>query len=326
MQLCRALLVAGTLGPFACGSTGTRPPAGQEYTEIHMGMRVRLVLYAADAHLSRTAARAAFDRIAALDAVMSDYRPDSELRRLQIESHGPVTASPELFGVMTRALEIAAASDGAFDPTVGPLVALWREARRTARLPERARLDAARALVGWRRVALNPERRTIRLKGRGMQLDLGGIAKGYILQAALAVLRVHGVTSALVEAGGDLAAGAAPPDRPGWHVDVPGASPGFAARAAALTNAVLSTSGDAAQHVDIGGMRYSHVVDPRTGLGVTHGSVAYVIAVDGATADAVATALAVLGPGNGREMLARLPGVMASVVGGSRRSGSTGRM
>jgi FAD:protein FMN transferase len=126
MQLCRALLLVLTVGPFTCGSTGTRSPASQEYTEIHMGMRVRLVLYAADAHLSRTAARAAFDRIAALDAMMSDYRPDSELRRLQIESHGPVTVSPELFGVMTRALEIAAASDGAFDPTVGPLVALWR--------------------------------------------------------------------------------------------------------------------------------------------------------------------------------------------------------
>ena len=277
-----------------------------------MGMPVRLTLFTADDQHGRAAARAAFDRIAALDRVMSDYRPDSELRRLQAHPRQWVRVSDELFAVMTRAIQIAAASNGAFDPTIGPLVTLWREARRSGQLPQRAQLEMARARVGWRLVALDRRQPAIRLERAGMQLDLGGIAKGYILQEAMATLRAHGVARALLAAGGDIVAGDAPPERHGWRIDVPGADAALTARAATLTNAALATSGPASQFVEIDGTRYSHIVDPRTGLGVTNGVTAHVIAGDGATADALATALTVLGPEDAQEVLARFPGILTS--------------
>jgi len=283
-----------------------------QYTAVHMGMPVRIVLYA-DEPAAASAARAAFARVAALDAMMSDYRADSEVRQLGRAPVSWVRVSPELFAVLDRAVEVARASDGAFDPTVGPLVALWRESRSTGRLPDRNALRAARALVGWRRLGLDRGRHAARLAIPGMRLDLGGIAKGYILQEALQVLRTCDAPRALIEAGGDVVVGDAPPDRAGWRIDTPGANLAFAARAAALTNSAFATSGPTAQFVVIAGVRYSHIVDPHTGLGVTHNLTARVIAGDGATADAVATALSVLGPEGARGLpIASLPGVFTS--------------
>ena len=309
----RALRVLALLLSAATLFAGAQPALGrQEYTEVHMGMPVRITLYA-PAEQGRAAARRAFDRIAMLDGMMSDYRPDSELRRLQDRPQAWVGVSAELFAVLSRGTAIASASEGAFDPTIGPVVGLWRRARETGRLPDPAQLAVARALTGWRFVELDPRRLAVRLAKPGMQLDLGGIAKGYILQAALGTLREHGVARALVGGGGDIVAGDPPPGARGWRVDVPGASPGFAARASALTRAALATSGPTAQFVVIDGTRYSHVVDPRTGVAVTKPFVAHVIARDGATADALATALGVLGLEDGRGLLARFPDVLVSL-------------
>jgi thiamine biosynthesis lipoprotein len=277
-----------------------------------MGMPVRLVLYATGELQGRAAARAAFDRIAALENVMSDYRPDSEVRRLEMHPGEWIHASADLFAVMIRAVEIAQASDGAFDPTIGPLVAIWREARRSKQLPDPGLLERARARVGWRLLSFDARAQAIRLGTSGMRLDLGGIAKGYILQEALGTLRAHGVSRALLEAGGDVVVGQAPPGRRGWHIEVPLDDAEFMARASALTNAALSTSGPTAQFVEIEGTRYSHVVDPRTGLGLTNGFTAHVIAGDAATADALATALTILGAGARGTFLARFPGVVAN--------------
>ena len=190
-----------------------------------MGLPVRLVLLRRRRRQARNAARLAFERIATLDRMMSDYRPDSELRRLETQPGQRVVVSRELFAVVRRAVEISRASDGAFDPTVAPLVALWREARRNGRMPPREALDRARALVGFHRLELDAHHSSIRVPP-GMRLDLGGIAKGYILQEALAVLRSAGVTRALVESGGDIVVGDAPPGREGWTIDVPGADAG----------------------------------------------------------------------------------------------------
>ena len=255
-----------------------------------MGLPVRIRLYSSSEEAAGTAAAAAFARIAALDQMMSDYRPDSELRRLG-SSWSPV--SRELFAVLERAIEIADATGGAFDPTVGPLVALWREARQSHRLPDASAIDTAKTLVGWRLVQLDAARPAVRLAREGVRLDLGGIAKGYIIQQALQAMIPFGVTRALVEAGGDIVVGDAPPGRDGWSIDVTGSDAEFVARAARLTNAALATSGPTAQFVEIDGVRYSHVVDPRTGLGLTNQVTARVIAADGATADALATALTV---------------------------------
>jgi thiamine biosynthesis lipoprotein len=288
-------------------------PGRYEFTEVHMAIPVRVVLYADADSIARPAARAAFARIAALDNMMSDYRPQSEVRRLESRPGEWQVVSPELFAVVARAIHVARVTDGAFDPTVGPVVAVWREARRSGRLPPPARLDSAKRLVGWRRVGLDSARQAVNL-GSGIRLDLGGIAKGYIIQEALDILRSRGVPKALIEAGGDIVVGDAPPGTSGWTIDAPDASPAMAAALAAITNSSIATSGPAAQYVIIDDIRYSHVVDPRTGKALTTGRTARVVARDGATADALATALTVLGAEAGRALVARLfPGVRAEV-------------
>src|SRR5687768_7441808 len=213
-----------------------------------MGMPVHLVLYARDPVSATTAATAAFALIAELENTFSDYRADSELRRLETQPDKWVPVSTPLFDVLQRALDIARLTDGAFDPAVGPLVNLWRDARRTGHLPANAALDSARMLTGWRKLELDTATRSVRLARAGMRLDLGGIAKGYILQAALRALAEYDVVAALIEAGGDISAAAPPPDRHGWKIDVRGATPDFTARAASLARAALATSGATFQH------------------------------------------------------------------------------
>ena len=280
-----------------------------EYRQIHMGVEARLVLYAPDSMRAVTAARAAFRRIAELDAIMSDYRDDSELMELVAQPAGRwVQVSQPLWRVLTVAQEVARRSSGAFDITAGPLVLLWREARRTGRLPDETVLQEARGRTGWRHLQLDSTRRSVRLDRPGMRLDLGGIAKGYAAAQALTVLRDHGVSRALVELGGDIAVGAPPPNEGGWEIRLD--DPAGAPPVLKLANSAISTSGDAAQFVVIDGSRYSHVVDPRTGRALTRHTAATVISTNALLSDPLATALGVLGPEDGARFLREhYPGV-----------------
>lgn len=284
----------------------------REFSAVHMGVPVRMVLYATSDAAAAEAARAAFARIAELDDKMSDYRPRSEVRMLSNHPGDWQIVSPELFAVLARAEDISRKSGGAFDVTLGPLVQLWRVARRTGQLPDADALSRARSRSGAPLLEVDTLRGVVRLWTHGMQLDLGGIAKGYILQEALSVLRQRGVRSAMVEAGGDVVVGDAPPGQAGWSVFVAGGDTATLRRARALTNAAVATSGGSEQFVEIGGVRYSHVIDPRTGLGVTGRHIVTVIADDGATADAAATALSVLGPDRSASFRKRLPNALVS--------------
>jgi FAD:protein FMN transferase len=303
------LLPAIIVLAFGAGLPGFAP-SPVEYSQLHMGVAVRIRFYPERRTRATDVAAAAFARIAALDRMMSDYRPDSDLRTLGVTW---TRVSPDLFTVLQRAVDIAEASDGAFDPSVGPLVALWRDARQKTRFPDEAELERAKSRVGWRQVQLDKAHHTVRLARADMRLDLGGIAKGYIIQEALKTLAASGVTRALIEAGGDIVVGDAPPGRDGWRIEVDGADAAFQSRAARLTNAALATSGPSAQFVEINGVRYSHVVDPRTGLGLTNNITAHVIARDGATADGLATALTVIGRYGAPALLEKFPGVLSSV-------------
>jgi thiamine biosynthesis lipoprotein len=270
------------------------------FTEPHMGTRFRIVLYAVNETDARDASRAAFGRITALDDCMSDYKPQSELMRLSAKAGGePVSVSPELFTVLAKAQEVAEKSDGAFDVTVGPVVRLWRLARRSQRLPDAEKLANARALVGYRNVRLDAVTKTVQLLKPGMQLDLGGIAKGYAADEALATLKQKGIDVALVAAGGDIALGAPPPGKDGWDVAIAPLEPGETATHLLLHDAAVSTSGDAEQYVEIGGVRYSHIVDPRTGLGLTGHMEVTVVAKHGIDSDSLTKVAAVLGPEKG---------------------------
>ena len=287
-----------------------RPAATQEvrrqYVELHMGMAVRVVVYAADDATARRAARTAYARIAELEDVMSDYRPESEVRRLAARAGEPVRVSDDLFVVLARAVDLWRRSEGAFDVTVGPFVELWRTTRRTGALPLRAALDSAARRVGSDKIHLDSVARTVRLDTPGMRIDLGGIAKGYILDRALDALRAQGVTRALLQAGGDIVLGDPPPGRRGWRIAI-------AAGDTVLANRAVSTSGDTEQFVIIGGVRYSHVIDPRTGMGLTSRREATVVAPDGVTADGLATALTLLDDARGARVLQSFPQAVARV-------------
>lgn len=279
-----------------------------------MGVPVRLVLYADGEQAARQAAQVAFARIAALDRALSDYRPDSELNRVNDQAGAWMPVSSDLFAVLRHASRMAELTGGAFDPTVGPFVRLWREARRGGRLPDAEAVQAASVLVGWRLLQLDETAGAVRLGRPGMRLDLGGIAKGFVLDEALKALAAAGITRALIEAGGDVVAGDAPPGALGWVVDVPGASASMAARASRLVNGALATSGSTFQYLEVNGVRYSHVVDPATGIGLTRAAVAHVIARDAATADALATAVGITGL-DCAAFLARFPDAHAAEVG-----------
>ena len=287
------------------------PPQRFEYSQVAMGVRARIVLYAGDEASARQAASAAFDRIAYLEDVMSDYRPTSELNRLCAKAGGPpVKVSPELLFILTESQELAGRSRGAFDVTVGPLVRLWRNARKTGILPTTAERIAARRLVGWRKMSIDPKASTVRLAVAGMKLDLGGIAKGYACDEAIRALKEQGISSALVEMGGDIVVSKSPPGKEGWEIEVAG-------KTMTLSGSAVSSSGDTGQFVEIGGKRYSHIVDPKSGLGLTNRIAVTVVAPAGWTSDGLSTAISVLGEQKGKALLKSYPGVSACI----RRAG-----
>lgn len=311
----RALLLAASL---VCTA---RPRAAElrkfEAVEPHMGTLFRIELYARDAEQARAAFRAAFDRVAELDRELSDYLPDSELNRICRTAVGrPVEASPDLLRVLEASQRLAEESGGAFDVTLGPVIRLWRQARQRRQLPDPAQLRDAAAHSGYRKLHTDPIRRTVLLDEAGMQLDLGGIAKGYAADEALAVLTRLGIRSALVAASGDLAFSDAPPGRRGWTIGIDSADRPAApfARTIELANAAVSTSGDEEQHAEIGGKRYSHIVDPATGMGLTDAITVTIVARRGIDADALATAVSVLGADRGSALLEKRGGVSGLIV------------
>lgn len=286
-----------------------------EFQRPEMGLPFRIVLYAADGSLATNAAEAAFTRIAELNHILSDYEDDSELSRLSRSSGSgqAVPVSPDLWRVLVKAEEVSRASDGAFDITVGPFVQLWKRARRQRELPATNLIAQAQQAVGWRFDELDPQRKTALLRVPHMRLDLGGIAKGYALDEAAKVLRVKGASRFLVSGGGDMVVGDAPPGQRGWRVevgvvDIPNAPP---VRFVCLKNYAMATSGDQFQRVEIGGVRFSHIVDPRTGIGLTDHSLVTMLAPEGMTADALSKVVSVLGPQEGFPRLTRFPGVEA---------------
>ena len=214
-----------------------------------------------------------------------------------------------------QAEELSRKSDGAFDVTVGPVVQLWRHARRTQELPDPKEFAAARAKVGYEKVKLDAAKKTVQLTTPGMQLDLGGIAKGYAADEALKLLREKfGITSALVAAAGDIACGDPPPGKDAWTIDIAPIAKSQKPRSLHLANAAVSTSGDLEQFVVIGGVRYSHVLDPHTGLGLTGRRSVTVIAPNGTTADSMTKAVSVLDPEKALKLVENTPGAAAYIV------------
>ena len=296
--------VLGLVGAFSVPQDQTTQKAEQltrfTLVEYHMGIDARIVLYAPSQEIANRACEAAFKRIADLEQSMSDYRPTSELMQFCAKPRGTrVKLSPDLFKVLERSQHISKQTGGRFDCTVGPLVQLWRKARKSKVLPSSEEILATKKLVSYRFLHLDRRNQTAWLDRDGMKLDLGGIAKGYASDEALRKLQENGVKAALIEMGGDLVLGDAPPNTEGWSVQIPNAG-----KTVFLKNCAISSSGDTEQFVEIGGKRYSHVVDTRTGFGLTERVQATMIAKDGFTTDPLSTALTILYE-KGRDKLQR---------------------
>ncbi len=287
-----------------------------EAVEPHMGTLVRIRLYAHDQSQAQVAFRAAFDRIRQLDEILSDYRPDSELNQVCRTAVGkPLKVSADLFTVLAASRSLAEESGGAFDITLGPVIRLWRQARTSGVLPDPQAIREASQRCGFRKLRLDATAHTAELAQAGMQLDVGGIAKGYAADAAIEVLKQRGIASALAAVSGDLACSAAPPGRKGWRISLDSFS-----RVVELTDSAVSTSGNSEQHLDVDGKRYSHIIDPATGMGLTTDITVSVIAPRGITADGLSTAISVLGRERGIALARRHPGVTALVTHNPRRA------
>jgi thiamine biosynthesis lipoprotein len=298
-------------------ATARAAPQRFEAVEPHMGTLVRIVVYTDTEDGARQAFRSAFDRIADLDRILSDYKPASELNQLTTVAVGrAVRVSDDLFNVLAASQDLAQATDGAFDVTQGPVIRLWRDARRTARVPDRVALEEAAARSGFRKLHLDASHRTVTLDAQGMALDVGAIGKGYAATEALHTINGLGIQRALVAVSGDLAFGAAPPGQRGWRIDIHGDDPSLAAvpRVLELTNAAVSTSGASEQYVDINGRRYSHVIDPSTGMGLVDDVTVTVVAPSGLESDGLDTAVSVLGAQRGMALIESRPRAAALIV------------
>jgi thiamine biosynthesis lipoprotein len=287
-----------------------------------MGTVFHITLYATDKATADRAASAAWARVDQLNATLSDYDPKSELSRLGQQTldgpmPAPVFVSDDVYRLAEMSIDAAKESEGTFDITVGPLTQLFRRSRRLEILPTPERIAEAKKSVGYQYIKLDPEHHAVQLLAPKMRLDVGGIAKGYTSVAVLKVLKEQfGITRALCGAAGDIAAGDPPPGKADWVVALDQLDANAKSRGAYvhIHNYGVSTSGDTERFVIIDGVRYSHIIDPRTGYGLTNRINVSAMAPDDTVADWLAAAVCILGPEKGLALIERTPGAAARIT------------
>ncbi|MGC4013086.1 MAG: FAD:protein FMN transferase [Luteolibacter sp.] len=262
-----------------------------------MGTRFAITTHGAEEEKAKEAAEAAFAKAEEINAVASDYIADSEVLSLSKVPPGKATiVSPLLFDILLKARRAAEITDGRFDPTIGTLTKLWRETRRRGQLPDAETLAKARSACDWHALKLDVATHAVTLEKPGMRLDLGGIAKGYAADVMYGILRDRGFPRTCVAAGGDLRLGDPPPGETGWKVGIRSLEKDRLSDEIPLSNCGVSTSGDLQQFVEIGGVRYSHIIDPATGLGMTLHLAVTIVAKDTTTSDSFDNAACLAGP------------------------------
>lgn len=280
-----------------------------EYKAEKMGVPVRLIFYAASEDQAEKVSDEVYARFDELNTIMSDYYPDSEIIQVCRKSGKTgsfVPLSPDLYKILTESRRFTDLTQGAFDITVSPIVKLWRRSRIFKTLPPEEYLNKAKELTGNRNWELDPKK-GVRLLKKDVRFDVGGIAKGYAMDEALKIFAKSGITRVLIDAGGDVRLGDAPPNAKGWRIGIASlAKTGEADRFVELSNCGIATSGDTFRYVEINGVRYSHLIDPRTGSPMTVHRIVSVIASDGTTADALASAFSILPPRQGLELAKNL--------------------
>ena len=258
-----------------------------EFSHPQMGTMFRIIVYANDSLSASLASQKAFVRLDELNLILSDYREDSEVNRLCKTSGNNkfVKVSDDLWQILQISSKAAQLSDNYFDVTIGPLSQLWRRMKRQKQLPSIEQINEARKKIGIEKITLSTHNQSVLLHTKGMRLDFGGIGKGYAEDEMMKVLKQNNINSALIEAGGNIVLGDAPPDSPkGWEVEIK-------ENKYYLKNCGVSTSGDAYQFVEIEGKKYAHILDPKTGLGYAKPHQISIIAKDGTSSDWISTAL-----------------------------------
>jgi thiamine biosynthesis lipoprotein len=280
-----------------------------------MGTVVGVTVVANDGKALEGLVRGVFDEITRLESILSEWRPDSAVSAVNHHAGTIAIRVPtELVEVARVAEQVARATAGAFDCSWAALASSWAFDQQGFRLPDPAMVEAARQLVDYRDVVLDVTALTLLLRRKGMRLGLGGVAKTYIAERAADFALAGGAKQVLIDAGGDLVARGGHRQRP-WTIGIRHPRVANALLAVAeIHDEAIATSGDYEQHVESGGRRYHHLLDPRTGYPASHSQSATVIARDGALADALATGLFVLGP-QGLDLVSQFDGVAALVVG-----------
>ena len=278
-----------------------------EQSRQAMGTEFTIYLYARNEAEAEGSFEPAFEEIERLDSTLSNYKPESELSRInRLAGRERVTTDPEIFSLLQTCLEHSKRSGGTFDITVGPLMRAWGFFRGQGRYPAPWQLERAREKVGWEKVQMDAGARTIHFAVDGMELDLGGIGKGYAVDRVIALLRRAGVKAAMVDAGSStLYALGEPPGKKGWLVRVP--KPGDRTQTIStvlLRDESLSTSGSYEKFFQLNGRTYCHIMDPRTGTPVEGMLQATVIAADGMTTEALSKPMFVMGTEEGAKYLA----------------------
>lgn len=284
------LLVFST--PFVHAQTGK-----YRYSEMKMGSPFHIIIVSTDSIKANRLARNCFQLVDSLNHIFSNYDSSSELSKINASAGLlPYKMSPAMLDLVLKAEQAFIQSKGAYDISIGPLSSLWRNARKAKLFPEASRVLATKKLVGFAQVKINKRLGTIFLPSAGMQLDFGGIAKGYIAQWVIDYLKTSGIQQALADAGGDIVMSGAPLNTKGWliGVNLPETTDDLVSKKLQLSNSAVATSGDLYQYFEKEGVKYSHIINPLTGYGVTNLRNVTIIAKTGATADWLATACSIL--------------------------------
>jgi len=279
--------------------------------ETKMGSPFNIVFYCDDSTRAANLARQCFSLVDSFVFIFSDYLASSELSKLSASAGKdglPIKLSPALFDMLLLSKNAFEKSDGAFDITIGPLVKLWRSARKTGQFPGDETVQSTRSLIGFNKMIIDTAAKEARLLQKGMQLDLGGIAQGYIAQKIMDFLHTQNINRVLVNCSGDIVMSNAPPGTKGWviGINVPETTDELLPKMLSMQNRAVTTSGDAYQFMDHAGKRYSHIIDPVSGYGVTFQRNVTVIADDGATADWLATACSILSVKKAKRLASQL--------------------
>ncbi|MBD1262339.1 FAD:protein FMN transferase [Maribacter polysiphoniae] len=261
-----------------------------------MGTQIRLVLYDSDKEKADSVSVLAFQRIDELNTILSDYLVNSELNLLCVKKPGTYEVSDDLYRVLKKADSVSKLTEGAFDVTAGPLIGLWRKARMTKKMPGQTELSIARERVGYNLLQLTAPNK-VRLNVEGMRLDLGGIGKGFAADEVIGILEMNGIFSGLIDMGGDIRVSGPPPEREYWilgfsYFDRQGKE---CFQKIKLKDGAVATSGSLYQFVEINGIKFSHIINPKSGLALKDGIQVTTISRYAAEADAFASAFSVIG-------------------------------